>query len=301
MPKISSNIEILNDNIVKDLTTDYKEYFDKGLKYKIELNNEIDIILEDTIITIKKENFNIHIKDNNEKLNTINLDSKDNEIGKTSNNESSTAPIDSKSLMNQEGQKNQKKIINVLNEVNENIECNDEILSKDSDLMSNNFNMQNNNNLISISYKNDEPKFTVIGKPLDNSIYLDENGKLLKEKYEIYHKYYEELFEELENIDKLLSSSIDSKNIYDDYVMINKSYFNKLIKLFEPISIYNDESIIIDSIDKLTKIENLEININQFNNRLKNLKKASIQLEVESLKNTKYKYPKKFLLNLLII
>ena len=295
MPEISSNIEILNDNIVKDLTTDNKEYFDKGLKYKIELNNEIDIILEDTIITIKKENFNIHIKDNNEKLNSINLDYKDNEIGKTSNNESSTAAINSESLMNQEDQKNQKKIINVLNEVNEINEYNDEILSKDSDLMSNNFNMQMNKNLISISYKNDEPKFTVIGKHLDNSIYLGENGQL-KEKYEIYHKYYKELFEELENIDKLLSCSIDSKNIYDDYVMINKSYFNKLIKLFEPISIYNDESIIIDSYDKLTKFKNLEININQFNNRLKNLKKASIQLEVESLKNTKYKYPKKFLL-----
>ena len=295
MPEISSNIEILNDNIVKDLTTDNKEYFDKGLKYKIELNNEIDIILVDTIITIKKENFNIYIKDNNEKLNSINLDYKDNEIGKTSNNESSTAAINSESLMNQEDQKNQKKIINVLNEVNEINEYNDEILSKDSDLMSNNFNMQMNKNLISISYKNDEPKFTVIGKHLDNSIYLGENGQL-KEKYEIYHKYYKELFEELENIDKLLSCSIDSKNIYDDYVMINKSYFNKLIKLFEPISIYNDESIIIDSYDKLTKFKNLEININQFNNRLKNLKKASIQLEVESLKNTKYKYPKKFLL-----
>ena len=109
MPEISSNIEILNDNIVKDLTTDNKEYFDKGLKYKIELNNEIDIILVDTIITIKKENFNIYIKDNNEKLNSINLDYKDNEIGKTSNNESSTAAINSESLMNQEDQKNQKK------------------------------------------------------------------------------------------------------------------------------------------------------------------------------------------------
>ena len=145
------------------------------------------------------------------------------------------------------------------------------------------------NNLISISYKNDLPKGTVVGKPLDNSIYLDDNVKL-KEKYELYHKYYVEFFEELNNIDKLVNSSIDPKNIYDDYVIINISYFNKLIKLFEPISIYNNESIIIDSCDKLTK------NINQFNDRLKNLKKASIQLEVEQLINTKYKYPKKFLL-----
>ena len=107
--KISHNIEILNDIIVKDLTTDYKEYIDKGLKFTIESNNEIDIILKDITITIKKENFNIHIKDNNEKLNTITFYSKDNDIIKTLNNESSTAVIDSKSLINQEDPKNQKK------------------------------------------------------------------------------------------------------------------------------------------------------------------------------------------------
>ena len=291
---ISSNIEILNDTIVKDLTTDLKEYFNKSLKYTIKSNNEIDLIIEDITITIKKENFNIHIKDNNEKQNSTTFDSKNKEIDKTL--KSLTAPtIDSNNQKNQDGPINQKKIINVLGEVNENIECNDGILSKDSDLISNNFNEQVINNLISISYKNDAPKGTFVGKPLDNSIYLDDNVKL-KEKYELYHKYYEEFFEELNNIDKLVNSSIDPKNIYDDYVIINISYFNKLIKLFEPMSIYNNESIIIDSCDKLTKINNLEININQFNDRLKNLKKASIQLEVEQLINTKYKYPKKFLL-----
>ena len=41
---ISSNIEILNDTIVKDLTTDLKEYFNKSLKYTIKSNNEIDLI-----------------------------------------------------------------------------------------------------------------------------------------------------------------------------------------------------------------------------------------------------------------
>ena len=295
IPDISSNIEILNDNIIKMLTKDSNEYFDKGLKYTIKSNNEIDLIIENTIITIKKENFNIHIKEDNKKLNSIIFDSKKNEISKASNNESSTAPIDSISQIIPENPISQKKIINVLNEVNENIESNDEILSKNSDLMSNNSNMQMNNNLISISYKNEEPKFTVIGKPLDNSIYLDENSKL-KEKYKLFHKYYKEFFDELENIDKLVSSSIEPKNVYDDYIIINKSYFNKLIKLFEPMCIYNNDSIIIDSYDKLTKIDNLEININQFDDRLRNLKKASIQLEAESLKNTKYKYPKKFLL-----
>ena len=289
---ISSNIEILNDTIVKDLTTDLKEYFNKSLKYTIKSNNEIDLIIEDITITIKKENFNIHIKDNNEKQNSITFDSKNKEIDKTLKS-LSVSTINSNNQKNQDGPINQKKIIDVLGEVNENIECNDGILSKDSDLISNNCNEQVINNLISISYKNDAPKGTFVGKNIDNSIYLDDNVKL-KEKYELYHKYYEEFFEELNNIDKLVNSSIDPKNIYDDYVIINISYFNKLIKLFEPMSIYNNESIIIDSCDKLTKINNLEININQFNDRLKNLKKTSIQLEVEQLINTKYKYPKKF-------
>ena len=79
---ISSNIEILNDTIVKDLTTDLKEYFNKSLKYTIKSNNEIDLIIEDNTITIKKENFNIHIKDNNEKQNSITFDSKNKEIEK---------------------------------------------------------------------------------------------------------------------------------------------------------------------------------------------------------------------------
>ena len=46
--------------------------------------------------------------------------------------------------------------------------------------------MQMNKNLISISYKNDEPKFTVIGKHLDNSIdMLNEDTTVLEEHLQV--------------------------------------------------------------------------------------------------------------------
>ena len=140
--------------------------------------------MKDITITIKKENFNIHIKDNNEKQNSISFDFKNKEIDKTSKSLTAST-INSNNQKNQDGPINQKKMIDVLGEVNENIECNDGILSEDSNLLSINFNEQVINNLISISYKNDVPKGTFVGKPLDNSIYLDDNVKL-KEKYELY-------------------------------------------------------------------------------------------------------------------
>ena len=292
---ITSNIEILNDEILGYLISNSEEYMNKDVKCTIKQNNEIDVILEDITITIKKEKFNIHIiqKDNNGKLNSTNLSSQNQTIGKVLNNQPFS--VSSKIQMNQQEPKAQKIIINGLNYINEINESNDEILNKNSDLMSNNFIIPMNKNLVSISYISDDPKYTVIGKPLDNSIYIDENSMLIKE-YKLYHEYYEKLFEEINYINKLLCGSIEPKNHYDDYVIINKSYFNKLIKLFEPMSIYNNESYIIDSLDKLTKIENLEININQFNDRLKKLKTTSPELEVKEIKNNKYKYPKKFLL-----
>ena len=288
---ITSNIEILNDEILGYLISDSKEYINKEVKCKIKQNNEIDVILENTTITIKKEKFNINIikKDNDEKSNSTNFSFQN----QTVNNQLFSDL--SKIQINPQEQKTQKKIINDSNCINEINKNNDEISSKNSDLISNNFNVQMNKDLISISNISDDLKYTVIGKPLDNSIYKDENSLLIA-KYELYNEYYKKFFEELKNIDKLLSGTIEPEYHYDDYVIINKSYFNKLIKLFEPMSIYNNESYIIDSYDKLTKIENLEININQFNDRLRKLKTTPPQLEVESINNSKYKYPKKFLL-----
>ena len=72
----TSNIEILNDEILKNLISDPIEYMNKDVIYSIKQNKEIDIILKDsTKITIKKQNFYINVieRDNKEKQNSINL------------------------------------------------------------------------------------------------------------------------------------------------------------------------------------------------------------------------------------
>ena len=344
----TSNIEILNDEILKNLISDPIEYMNKDVIYSIKQNKEIDIILKDsTKITIKKQNFYINVieRDNKEKQNSINLNKENsNQINKLENdkksgvlsidplpqkvpinqndnsqinepinNTQSTVPsMDKISQMSKINQKNSMDEINskgkiiqleskkpknakqILMNVYENNEYNDEILSRKSDLNSINFSMPINGNLISVSYNNDNLQHTIVGC-IDKYLGKDELSKL-HEKYETYHKYYKQLFEELDSIDKLLTNSIDPKTYYCDYAIICKNYFNKLIKLFEKEYVYNDENYIIDSYEKLTKYEKIDININQFEIRLKKLLKLSPQLEVESIINTKLKYPKKFVL-----
>ena len=344
----TSNIEILNDEILKNLISDPIEYMNKDVIYSIKQNKEIDIILKDsTKITIKKQNFYINVieRDNKEKQNSINLNKENsNQINKLENDKKSSVlsidPLPQKVPINQNdnsqinepinntqstvqsmdkisqmskiNQKNSMDEINskgkiiqleskkpknakqILMNVYENNEYNDEILSRKSDLNSINFSMPINGNLISASYNNDNLQHTIVGC-IDKYLGKDELSKL-HEKYETYHKYYKQLFEELDSIDKLLTNSIDPKTYYCDYAIICKNYFNKLIKLFEKEYVYNDENYIIDSYEKLTKYEKIDININQFEIRLKKLLKLSPQLEVESIINTKLKYPKKFVL-----
>ena len=344
----TSNIEILNDEILKNLISDPIEYMNKDVIYSIKQNKEIDIILKDsTKITIKKQNFYINVieRDNKEKQNSINLNKENsNQINKLENDKKSSVlsidPLPQKVPINQNdnsqinepinntqstvqsmdkisqmskiNQKNSMDEINskgkiiqleskkpknakqILMNVYENNEYNDEILSRKSDLNSINFSMPINGNLISASYNNDNLQYTIVGC-IDKYLGKDELSKL-HEKYETYHKYYKQLFEELDSIDKLLTNSIDPKTYYCDYAIICKNYFNKLIKLFEKEYVYNDENYIIDSYEKLTKYEKIDININQFEIRLKKLLKLSPQLEVESIINTKLKYPKKFVL-----
>ena len=167
--------------------------------------------------------------------------------------------------------------------------------NKKLNLISNNIKLLDSVNMMSISFENQNPAYTIIGNiPLDNSIFENDYSSI-KTKFELYNKYYKELFEELQFIEESICKSIDSKNFNDDYVIVNKSYFNKLTKLFESRANYSNENYLIDSFDKLTTFDKLEININQFNERFKSLRN-SIQLEMEEIASSKIKYPKKFVL-----
>ena len=103
-------------------------------------------------------------------------------------------------------------------------------------------------------------KFTIVGaNHLNNSLNEDENTKI-KNIYLEYLKYYLEIFKDLDNIDILMSMPIVPDKNYNNYVIVSKSYFNKLIKLFESQGNFYNELYLIDSYDKLTKVDNININ-----------------------------------------
>ena len=96
----------------------------------------------------------------------------------------------------------------------------------------------------------------------------------------------------------IINLAIDSEKKYNDYAIVNKKYFNKLIKLFESDENFSNEDFIIESIDKLIKVDNINIDINTFENRIKSyINNSSLfQIETEEIPNTKIKYPKEFIL-----
>ena len=61
-----------------------------------------------------------------------------------------------------------------------------------------------------------------------------------------YLNYYQELFKDLDNIDILMNMPINTNKNYNEYVIVKKTYFNKLIKLFESqANFYNELYLII--------------------------------------------------------
>ena len=83
-------------------------------------------------------------------------------------------------------------------------------------------------------------------------------------------------FNNIKEIPELLRTKhIEDENIFDNYYIINKKWFNKLTKIFESEEQYQDDTVMFDSFNKLTNIPNL--NIEEF--------KEKIKLVTERVKN----------------
>ena len=315
-----SNIEIVNVEILKNFGINEKVYINKESNYKFISNEELEIIFNDkSKVLMKKinEHFQIIYPEKckffeNSKKEDIRFNSKillkstglpfdDNDINEhkkssinsrndnnenTKNNEeinlnNNKSPIEDKQAKEKENN-DEKENQSLSNEVKEN---NNKIKNESKEQI-----------LCSLENINDNP--TVACDIKLNNL-SDENDKTkIKNEYELYFNYYKQLFKELDKIDQLINLDIDSEKKYSDYAIVNKRYFNKLIKLFESEENFSNEEYIIDSLDNLTKIDNINININTFENRIQSIinNYSLFQVETEQITNTEIKYPKEFTL-----
>ena len=125
----------------------------------------------------------------------------------------------------------------------------------------------------------------------------------------LFNKYYNHislLLNDQNNILELSSEHIIPEIDYENYYLLNKDWFNKIIKIYEPENNYTDNNYIIDSIGQVTKTINSKIKISEFNERIKiiedeNLFKVkdrdvTLPIKTNSQDNKKIIYPKNFVL-----
>ena len=110
------------------------------------------------------------------------------------------------------------------------------------------------------------------------------------------------LLNSLKEFPELLSKPIIDEKKFESYYVISKNWYNKLVKIFESEEIYENDNIIFDSFNQITKIPNLNINelkekVKLVKDRLKILKDNKIFTpEIELNKESEIKYPKDFIL-----
>ena len=114
----------------------------------------------------------------------------------------------------------------------------------------------------------------------------------------MFYAYYIKFFDDLNNMNNLISKHINSNDVYKDYVILSKRSYNILIKLFETDSKFFNENYIIDSFEKLRPMNNIDFNNLNIKNRWKTYIKNEtfFKLDMEIIKNTRSKYPNNFIL-----
>ena len=110
------------------------------------------------------------------------------------------------------------------------------------------------------------------------------------------------LLNNLKEFPQLISKPIIDENKFENYYVINKNWYNKLVKIFEDEEIFKNDNYIFDSFNQVTKIPNKNINELKekdklVKSRLKILKDEKIFMpEMEKNEESGIKYPKDFIL-----
>jgi hypothetical protein len=124
----------------------------------------------------------------------------------------------------------------------------------------------------------------------------------------LFNKYYNHislLLNDQKNILELASEHIIPEIDYENYYLLNKDWFNKIIKIYEPENIYSNDGDIINSIKEVTNVSKTKIKISEFNERIKiigdedKFKIVDGSVSFEAISNSEKKkinYPTNFVL-----
>ena len=320
----SNNLEIITNDILIILGINKKYFSDKDVNLKVLSDTIQQIIFKD------KSKLNISFYDNKKHLNIIespidykeSKESNENKKGKIadsitdikqSTNSINFNPrnikennlnekIDNKPLVNDKENININLKMISIKKSNESTNRNqlNKIENVNNDKLSNN-EISENYNLFDHIYNNSHDENSEFKQYRKNSFCLfSKNNTLVIDKINEKQNFYDnikELYEQQKTINNLMNEVINLKNEFNDYLIVNKSWFNKLVKIFENQEIYQNELKIFDSFDKITNASNSKINDQIFRRRKKDLTEENLfKLELESEKSLKVNYPKEFIL-----
>ena len=110
-----------------------------------------------------------------------------------------------------------------------------------------------------------------------------------------FYKVLRSLFKDKENILVLANEHIVPGIKFEKYYLLNKDWYNKLLKLYENDSRYNDRDYIVDSMEKVSNIKKLsfEAETEKYLNFIERQKEIG---EENSFKVTFNDYPKNFVI-----
>ena len=306
-----------------------KDYYNKDIFYKIISKDKHQIIFKDlSKIKITKNN-------NNKKYNIIPPQINQLEDIKTPNNSQISKKYKDISIhesINSHLLSNKK--IKKINNLNGSSISNNRYNQKDKDIcfIENNNNTKINkvkmkNHIIFKDNKNNEEENSDI-KNKSNNINLqnsclselpninnnqnnhkdnDNNRKqniiidIQKIDIKFFYNNLSKILEEKEKIKKMMNATIDLNKEFNNYLLINKNWFNKLIKIFEKEEIYKNDKVIFDfkNVKDLFLMNSIELKDKNklFEERKEHLKDEKLfKLEFETEKELKIKYPKDFIL-----
>ena len=333
--KIIENVEDIESNSLEIITQDI--LISLGIDKKYCLDKEVNLkVLSDTIQQIifkDKSKLNISFYDNKKNLNIIEspIDYKEsNEDKKDKKTESFTNIKQSKNsiylipeknnknhLSEKKGNKplvNGNEIINI--NINSNKNNNEITCQKNGNKIKINLDTKETNNIENVNIINEISENYKLFDCQSNFSYHDNlesnsNGKnsfclftknstLPTNKDSVKQNFYDnikELYEQQKSINNLMDEIINLKNEFNNYLIINKNWFNRLVKIFENQEIYQNELKFIDSFEKITNISNSKINDQIFKRRRNELTEESLfKLELENERSLQLRYPKEFIL-----
>lgn len=283
------DFEIINDKVIKKLT-EFKNYYNKDMIFNKISETQQEIIFKDLSkikISIKNKQKKIYIfdspiykgikdKNSEKKVDKKYYDESSNSFNLLNNNK-----IKRNNSLQRSSSQYQIEFIKNGNYVY-NKGANDEKIKN-----------QNNDN--SAYIKN----YSKIKNNNSFSVMTPENSiELIKDLY----KKIKEISLGVKIIRKIIKEAINLDDELTNYLIINKKWFNKLLKIFEDDDLYQNDNIIIDSFRKIKTIdqcndETLGNIYKLYIKRKKDLENENLfRLEFEKENKTSIFYPKDFIL-----